>query len=475
MKRFKFALMLVVVLALLTAITVFAGNAYNASFTTSVTYQNVGSGAATVSFQFYPENNGTPITYQTTLPQNAGASLYMGNVAAVSAGFKGAGVLSSDQPVVATLVQISADPDVMNRPLSNGFESGSPEVLLATVLKNKFDATSIFSVQNASSGAVDVDITFYNADNPAAPPIMIEQNNLPAGAAKYFDMGQIPQIAAGVFNGSAVVKASVTGTSTPANVVASVLELGTNNGNASAFEGVTGGSTTVYMPSALCNAFGGQNTAYAVQNTSQTTSANVTVNYSNGATANAVVPAGGKQSFVACNATGMTQGFSGSATINSVGADIVVIGKVYGTGLYTAFLGATEGDQKLALPYVRWTQSQWFAGGRQRTYIAIQNVGTPLAAGTVTAKYLDKDGNVVGTHTLPAIATGAKVNTFAKDPGVVGNAAALDEFGYAGGQFGGSVIIEGPAGSQLVAVARVASAASFGMVGEDYNGIGVAP
>ncbi len=468
MKHLKFTFLLVAILALLSAITVFAGTAYNASFTTSVTYQNVGTGDAAVSFQFYPENSGTPITYNTTLPQNAGASLYMGNVAAVSAGFKGAGVLSSDQPVVATLVQISADPDVQNRPLSNGFESGSPDVLLATVLKNKFNATSIFSVQNASTGPVDLDITFYNADNLAAAPITIEHNGLPAGAAKYFDMGQIPQIADAVFNGSAVIEAT-------GNVVASVLELGTNNGNASAFEGVTGGSTTVYMPSAICNAFGGQNTSYAVQNTSQSSSANVTVNYSNGATANAVVPAGAKQSFVTCNATGMSAGFSGSATISSTGADIVVIGKVYGTGLYTAFLGATAGDQELALPYVRWTESQWFPGGRQRTYIAIQNVGSALGAGTVTAKYLDKDGNVVGTHTLPAIASGAKVNTFAKDPGVVGNAADLNEFGYAGGQFGGSVIIEGPPGSQLVAVARVASAAPFGQVGEDYNGIGVAP
>ncbi|MDT8307779.1 MAG: hypothetical protein RRC07_17725, partial [Anaerolineae bacterium] len=397
------------------------------------------------------------------------------NVNDVGEGFVGSGVLSSDQPVVATLVQISADPAVQNRPLSNGFESGSPQVLLATVLKNKFNSTSKFSVQNASSGPVDLDITFYNADNTAAAPITIEHNGLPAGAAKYFDMGALSAISASVFNGSAVVSAVEAGTTNPAPIVASVLELGTNNTNASAFEGVTGGSTTVYMPSAICEAFGGQNTAYAVQNTSQSASATVTVNYSNGATANAVIPAGAKQSFVACTATGMTSNFSGSATISSTGADIVVIGKVYGTGLYTAFVGATEGDQKLALPYVRWTESQWFPGGRQRTYIAIQNVGSNLAAGAVTARYLDKDGNQVGVHSLPAIAAGAKVNTWAGHADVTGNTAALAEFGYAGGQFGGSVIVEGPAGSQLVAVARVASAASVGQVGEDYNGAEVAP
>ena len=110
------------------------------------------------------------------------------------------------------------------------------------------------------------------------------------------------------------------------------------------------------------------------------------------------------------------------------------------------------------LPYVRWTESQWTPGGRQRAYIAIQNVGaTP--AGAVTVRHVDKNGDVVGTHSLPAIPSGGKVNSWAGLPEVTGNRAALNEFGYAGGQFGGSVIVEGPAGSQLVAVARVASAA----------------
>lgn len=470
MKKLKFALLLVVVLVLFTALTAFAGDAYDASFTTSVTYQNVGSADAMVTFQFYPENASSPITYEATLPAGAGASLFMGGVADVPDGFMGSGILSSDQPVVATLVQIASDPAVQNRPLSNGFETGAPQVLLATVLKNKFNATSVFSVQNASSGPVDLDITFYNADNPAAAPINIEHNGLPAGASKYFDMGTIPQITAGVFNGSAVVQGYAAGTTTPANIVATVLELGTNNTDASAFEGVSGASNTVYMPSAICNAFGGQNTAYAVQNTSQSASASVTVNYSNGATESANIPAGAKRSFLACNATGMTQGFSGSATITSTGAEIVVIGKVYGVGLYTAFLGATEGSETLALPYVRWTESQWTPGGRQRAYIAIQNVGANLPAGAVTVRYVDKNGDVVGTHSLPAIPSGGKVNSWAGLPEVTGNRAALNEFGYAGGQFGGSVIVEGPAGSQLVAVARVASAAPSNLVGEDYNG-----
>jgi hypothetical protein len=162
-------------------------------------------------------------------------------------------------------------------------------------------------------------------------------------------------------------------------------------------------------------------------------------------------------------------GFSGSATIVSTGAPIVAIGKVSGAGITSAFLGATRGVAKLALPYVRWTTSQFVNNGRQRTFLAIQNIGAPVAAGqAITVRYVGKDGEVFGTHTIPGpIATGQKVNSNPSNIGAAGN-----EFGYyTNGQFGGSAIVEGPAGSQLVAVARVQSKTTSSSVAEDYNGI----
>jgi hypothetical protein len=237
----------------------------------------------------------------------------------------------------------------------------------------------------------------------------------------------------------------------------------------SAFEGVTGGSKVVYMPSAICNAFGGQNTAYAVQNTSLSSSATVTVTYSNGLKEGPVtINAGTKRSFLGCTPSLMPAGFSGSAIVTASGADVVAIGKVVGLGLSTAFVGASSGAERLALPYVRWSETQYASGVRQRTYIAIQNVGAALAAGAVTVKYTDKNGTVLGTHTLGAIASGAKVNS---NPSSIGPVAA--EFGYyTDGTYGGSAVISGPAGSQLVAVARVQSSVPpSSQVGEDFNGI----
>jgi hypothetical protein len=468
MKRSKLVILLAFVLILATTVTVFAGSAYDAQFVTSITYQNVSTSDATLNFTFYAENSGTPISIPKTLPAGAGSSLYVGGLDAIDPGFNGSAVLSSDQPVVATMVQIPQnDANVKNRPLSNGFDAGNSEVLLATVLKNQFSTTSVFSVQNADSSAVDISIDFYAVGS--ATPINVTHSNLPVGAAKYFDMGTLSEIAASSFNGSAIINATKAGTSDAANVVATVMELSTSSGGASSFEGVSSGANTVYMASALCEAFGA-NSAYAVQNTSDA-DADVTVTYSNGNTDGGTISAGAKQSFIGCNEN--PAGYSGSATITSTGA-IVVIGKVFGSGNSTAFVGSPSGAANLALPYVRFTKASWNDGSKQRAYIAIQNVGDPLAAGDVTVKYLNKDGDLVGTHTLGAMATGQKLNTNAAHADVAVAAgftqADLDEFGYVGG-FGGSVLVEGSAGSELVAVVRVQSKFGAGVVGEDYNGI----
>jgi hypothetical protein len=248
------------------------------------------------------------------------------------------------------------------------------------------------------------------------------------------------------------------------------MELQVTGDLAYAFEGANQSAATVYMPSALCNFGPNANTisAYAVQNTS-TTDIQVSVNYSNGnIDGPATLAPGAKKSFNGCVAGNLT-GFIGSAKITATGGEIVAVGKIYGGGLSTAFLGFNSGGSKIALPYVRWTESQWVTGVRQRAYIAIQNVGaTDLAAGSVTVKYYDKSGNLVGTHTLGAIAAATKANS---NPMAIGAVAA--EFGaYTDGTYGGAAVVEGPTGSQLAVVVRIQSYAGGGnSVGEDYQGV----
>jgi len=454
-----------------------AQTGYETPFSTAITYQNVSSSAAQVQFRFYNEKSATYIEVNRDLAANAGASLSVGSLTgseALPANFLGSAVLSSAEPVVATLVQIPQPSNgaVRNRPLSNGFSMGSPQVLLATVLKSQFNTTSRFSIQNAANGAVDISLKFYRVGE-TAPAAELTETNIPAGAAKYYDAGAIGGLG-GSFDGSAIVSAVNSGTTTAADIVGSVLELQTNNVGVRAFEGVpsTAAANTVYMATALCGV-AGTTSSYAVQNTSTSNAANVTVTYSNGSTQTANISAGGKNSFNTCNAAGVSSGFSGAATITSVGAPIVVIGKVGGNNRYTAFLGETSGSTKLALPYVRWSNTECDSGQYQRASIAIQNIGG-ATVNNVKVHYLNKVGAEVGVHTIASIASGAKANS---NPTNAGSTIELTEFGNPeanpGGGFGGSAIVEGPAGSQLIAVVRISSNTPTGVVAEDYNGIAV--
>jgi len=461
--KFVSAIMLVVMLLAGLGTSVAQAGAYAADFVTSITYQNVGTAAAQVTIQFYAEANGTPITItRPDLPPMAGTSIFVGSLGDLAPGFQGSAAISSSQPLVATLVQVPVPASgVKVRPLSNGFTSGSDYVLVPTALKATFDANTIVSVQNVDSDPADLEVVFVPV---SGAPVTVTFEDLPAFATKYFDLGTMTELGS-TFNGSVQIYATKAGTTDPGAVVASALELKIVQTGAYAFEGASEFGTMIYMPSALCQFNGVQTSSYAVQNTTAA-SVDVTVTYSSGEIATATLAAGAKQSFNACDVN--DPGFIGSAQISATG-DIVAMGKIFGGGLSTAFLGFNSGASKVALPYVRWTTDHWFDGTRQRAFIAIQNVGAPLAAGEVAVKYYDKNGTLVGTDTLDAIATGAKVNSNASTIGAAGA-----EFGYyTDGTFGGAAVVEGPAGSELAVIVRVQSRVGSLSVAEDYSGIAI--
>jgi hypothetical protein len=344
------------------------------------------------------------------------------------------------------------------------------------VQKNPTTSNQItqISIQNTGSAATNLTVRYF-AVGSATPAHTQTVSNLAPGAASFIDVRQVAELPAG-FNGSATIEAAAGGT-----IVASALELNTRDGTRSAaFDGATGaGATTLYMPSAICRAFGGQQSAYAVQNVAASGSASVTVRYSSGQSETQSIPAGGKITFTGCGNGGAgnlnPNGFNGSATITSQGGNIVAIGKVFGGGRSTAYSGVSTGSARVAIPYVRYATTANFQTNsnndrNQRTFIAIQNIGsTPLAAGAVTVRYIDPNGQTQGTpHALPAIPAGGKVNSDASNAG-------LQEFGYAGGGFGGGAIIEGPAGSQLVVIPRTESRAPGTGAGlaEDVNAFAI--
>lgn len=438
--------------------------AYSTTFATSITYQNVGASATTsLEIQFFADPTTTvPVTItRPNLDAGASSSVFIGNLTEVDPGFRGSAIMASDQPLLATLVQIPQNSTtVFVRPLSNGFSGGDTTALIATVLKNTYGAHTVFSIQNVDSTATDVNVKFYNT---AAVKVHEFDQNVQPGAAFYVDASTISQLGTS-FNGSAVA------TTTGAHIIGSAMELDITGNGAKAFESVATGAMTVYMPSALCDVYGGQRTSYAVQNTSLTDDTNVTVTFNPGGlfvTKN--IGAGAKASFSACDT--VAAGFIGSATVTSTDTPVVAVGKAFNAGLSTAFLGEPNGFAELALPYVRYAPDAYYLNGsRQRTSIAIQNVGTAqIPAGSITLTYTDAFGHT-GTHVYNSpLAVGAKFNSKAPDAG-------LDWFGMAeppSAGFGGGVSISCTAPScQLIAVARVTTyVSSTNTAAEDYNGM----
>lgn len=467
MKRIVYSLM---VLALLMAaagpISAQAAFAYNVAFSTTIAYMNVGDATAVdVNVLLYtsPDDTSPDTVAQPDLPMGGATQVLVGSM--VGGTFNGAAILTADQPMAATMAQLppslSVEPRSRNTPLSNGFSAGTETTVIPTILKRfgPFQQITKLGIQNAGGSEVQVTVRFFGA-SPTA--ITSRTYTIDPGAGQHIDVASISQLPGG-FSGSALVE------TTGGFVVASAMELDANGYGSKAFEGVSGGFNTVWMPSALCRYSGAQTSNYAIQNVSTTTNANVTVTWSNGRTVtrNGVAPFT-KVSVNGCDG-GNRNGFIGSAKITST-QPIVVMGKVGGGGLSTAFVGFTDGAPKVSLPFVRWADNTRFNNGTMnRSNISIQNVGTSTITGNIVVKYVNPNGQVAGTHTITTdVAPGGKVNTNPTNAG-------LTLFGCQNSctVLGGGAIIEGPAGSSLAVIERVSAAVpSNGQrVGEDTNGI----
>jgi hypothetical protein len=458
-----------------------SAQAYNAHFTTAITYVNVGTATTTtLDLLFYGSPDDTsPIVYSLpALAPNAASAIYIGNITDVPAGFQGDAIMQSDQPMMVTLVQIVTDNAALrNRALSNGFSAGAAQSLIGTVLKGSSDTNSIIAIQNADSVKNTVVVKFY--DTAAVQQFEVTQD-IESGASFYIDVGQLASFPAN-FSGSAVATATKTVGGGDGAIVSSVMELNIVGKGLKAFEGVASGAKLVYMPSALCNVFGGQNTAYAIQNADLVNDTTVTVTYSTSTggtyTASADIGPGAKATFIACDK--MPQNTFGSAVVESTVTDIIAIGKTFGAGMSSGFIGVSSGSVKNVLPYVRWaTNANWFGLNKdkgQRVFLAIQNLGTDFAVGDViTVAYTKPDGSVAGTDTITVgdadclhLLHGEKCTSDASKAG-------LTEFGYwPDGSFGGAAIVTGPTASQLATIARLNSLTSYPpavYVAEDYNG-----
>lgn len=455
---------------------VYAQSATNQPWSTSITYYTPSTTSGTLQISFYAEGSGTPINADPIQlsPHKAG-SLFVGNVSGMPSTFGGAAVLSSDVPVVATAVNIaSGATNDYPRPLYSGFDpsKASEDFLIPTVLYQRFGQSTLVSIQNVESSAIQATLRVYAAGSTT--PSFQQTYTIQGQSAKLVaaaDMG----LSAG-FSGSAAVEAT-------GRVVAAAQETDDAGRGAKAFEGLAAdaGATTLYMASMMCNAFGGQTTFYAIQNAGGS-QASVAIDFydKNGTkvyTATGInIGVGNKASVNPCNYTDQAaalNGINGSAVIRSTTGSVplIAVGKISGAGLTaTAFMGQSAGDTKLAVPYIRWKA---VASEGWRSYVAVMNVGGGDAT-NIRARYYDGNGSLAATHTLASASSPlkrfTKVNT---NPETAGALASNGDFGVS--PIGGAIEFESD--QPIVVVVRVSretpnfAGEGVSKFAEDYNGV----
>ncbi len=444
--------------------------AYETPFVASVVYQNLSSSqTATIGLRYFNENSGTNSAQVTnaTIPILGNKSVYLGNLYQRATNFRGSGVLTSTHDIASVVVynpQYSST--VRAFPIVQTSTNGAGTMYFATAVKKAFASqmTSVFAVQNVGSGNIStITLTLYNSNGTTQSTHTY--NNLPAKATHYFDLRQLTSVGNN-FSGSATVTAS------SGSIYATAFEFSEGFTYAQGFEATSSGASSVFMPTALCGYFG-VSSSYAVRNVG-TSSTNITITYSDITTPQTYsnLAPNAKASFVVCDH--VSSGYSGAAKITtSSGGSVVVVGKAFNNNFQAAVTGVATPDDTWALPFVRWTQSNWDNGTRQRTYLAISNLGTSSVS-NVKVYYLDRNGCIADIHTISSIAAGAK----APSNPYINSDSDTSEFGYGPSyQYGGSVIVVGPTNSQLVVLARtsthIGGASTDTLISEDYTGIAV--
>jgi hypothetical protein len=416
------------------------------SYTSGFQIQNLENTPGTLNITFYNKDGSEGGTVSEAIAANGANNYYP--IAAVSDGFDGSAVISSDVSVVA-IVNVFGNGGAFGGGAYDGFSAGGQTVNIPLVIKNVnnpggFKINTYFNVQNAGSSEATVNVTYPGT-------ACTDSDVIKVGASAMFDQAATACLPDG-FVGSASVTSNV-------DVVASVIQydnksLLANNGFTSADE-----STNPVMPLVINN-FVDTFTGIQIQNVG-TTATDVTLTYTPspgnpGATCTETLSINQGESanfginYITdnCEAAG-TAGFVGSAvvTANSASQNLVAIvnqvnllgaGSNPGNGSAYAAFSPDSATNSVAMPVIVEDLSLG-AAGNLFTGFNIYNAGA--SAVDVTCDYIGKVGGTdVSASTTINVPNGIAVNVTNTGPG-----------GFDPG-FVGSATCAGPAGSKLVAV-----------------------
>lgn len=431
-------------------------------FTTNITYQNVGGAVAHPIILYYPYSSNNPLNIsRPDLPIGASATISAGLIAAADPDTQGSAVVKSDIPLAVLMTQVSNSSAFKPIAIASGSSSASAELWFVNIQKGT--APSKLALQNIDTVNNNLKLKFFSS----SAPVELNYKNVKPGRSVLIDVAQVADLTADGYPAIQVL-ATRSSDSAPGKVIGTHwISSETDN---TSIEGIQDIGKKIFMPLAFCQITAGMTTSYYVFNTDQTNSTNVKVSYSNGKSESKNLPAASGAWFNACTPSHTSVGFNGSGIVTSTSTKVIATGIIKNGGVKTGFIGQAAGTNQLAVPYAVYSASQYSTKVRQRTTIQIMNLGSAIAKNTLKVKYFDKNGKLVGVHTLAGVSTGARANS---SPASIGSAGS--EFGYySDGSCGGSALIVAPKGSQIMATVWVSSMTGQSTyTGELYNAISI--
>jgi hypothetical protein len=372
--------------------------------------QNLSTTAtANVTVQFWSETNTstTPdAQLSDTIAANSAKNFSPGNVSSLPDGWRGSMVISSDQQIVATVVNYGFQ---TAHSIYEGFDSNkaSNDVLLPSVHWNPAGQESLIAIQNIQSSPITVNVTYFN--NAGTAILGPTQYTIPGNVSKFLNaISDCASCPGGPSGGAGVPEGSarVTTTNAANKVAVTVTEFLGNT--AYAYDGIAASAAgkSYLLPSVHRN-LAGQFTFALVQNTSTTQATDVTIEYRNPSgtvtdTFTQNIPASGSFNFrTPPGSPGEPVNFpiEGSAKVTSATSNIVVsvvetvINQPYAYNGARIDAGNTSATPNLLFPSVHRNP------GGQFSFILVSNE-SPTTTADCSMTFKD---NVTGN-----------INTFAK-------------------------------------------------------------
>jgi hypothetical protein len=404
-------LLLVAALVAVLAIPMMASAQSGGPYTSGFQLQNLSGSTANISISYYNQNGtsgGGPVA--DTINANSSKTYFP--LTAVASGFNGSAVVSSDQPLAAITNVLTSD--MLGGASYSGATAGATTVNLPLIMKQNFNYSTWFNIQNAGSSAADITVAF------SGQPTCNQTATIQPGAAATFDQLTHSCLPAGY-----VGAATVTNASTNQPLVAVVMEILSGGKSLLAYNGFTSAeaSNTPVMPLVSTGWFGSF-TGIQIQNTGGSAT-DVTVSYTPSAgfpgaacTDTKNIPANSSVSFfVPAGTCGAS--FVGAAKVsaNTASQALVAIVNQINTGNATssAYAGINpgQGSSNVSLPLIMDRNFGYFTG------IAVANVGA--SATDINCTFTGTGYTASATGVAPGAAlTNVQLNQIAS--GYVGSA-----------------------------------------------------